>query len=936
MDYVLVVYALGLAVVAAALLGLSTTVSSPLPWRWLGLSAASMAVSSTADLLALSLPGWTAAGVVQTVSYTVGCLLLLEFARRCWAAAGGRRVGPWVVAVLAALSALGLLAGVGGFEAAASYFLGVVGGLWAAAAIWRFARRGDRQRRPLMVAAASLIGVVVVEFGVPVPASFPPAEWINRPWFHDALGFPVGLLAMGFAVPFVFALWYTYRTLLREEHPGLVDRREVLFEAGVALALAVLLAGGLYATALVGRHADSDARRSLLGRAQLAVGGIDPDQVAEQTATPADLGTRDYVRLREQLLLMTTASADVRWLYLMTEKNGTILFTVDGIPLSNSGHAEPGTPYRDPPSALASVFRDGRAVIVGPYSDEYGTFVSAFAPVREPFSARVLGVLGVDVDASAWAATVAEQRLEPLLITLLLALMVIGFYVVQERRRIDALALAESEREYRSVLERMGDVFYRSDRDGRLIMASPSFAHVLGYDSVDDAIGMDLAQKFYGDPSQRAALLECIERDGSASDFEVTVRRRDGTIVEGAVTANLYRDPSGEVQGVEGVLRDTTARKRAEAALVEAEERARHLLESVGEGIFGVDADGQVAFMNPAAEEMLGWTAAELYGTRMHDAIHYAYEDGSAYPADKCPQQAAYADGLECRVDDEVLWRRDGTCFPVEYIARPLVKDGAVTGAIISFRDVTERRAAEEALRESRERLDFVLRAAQVGVWEWEIGPDVIEWDETVAALYGLPGDAHSAPWSVFGAHIHPDDVASAEAAATQAIETGVPHEAEFRVVHADGSVAYLAARAQVRRDEADVPVSLSGVTWDISERRRAEEDLRFTTFIVEHAADIVFWMDADGSLLHGNRTALESLGYSAEEFDLAHDTRHRRACSPGALGGAYRRAARGGLPDLCVAAPAQGRHHRPGGGHGDVSRVRRRGLRCLVLPRHQ
>ncbi len=199
---------------------------------------------------------------------------------------------------------------------------------------------------------------------------------------------------------------------------------------------------------------------------------------------------------------------------------------------------------------------------------------------------------------------------------------------------------------------------------------------------------------------------------------------------------------------------------------------------------------------------MLGWTTAELHGVRIHDAIHYAYEDGSAYPADKCPQQSAYADGLECRVDGEVLWRRDGTCFPVEYIARPLVKDGAVTGAIISFRDVTERRAAEEALRESRERLDFVLRAAQVGVWEWEIGSDVIAWDETVAALYGLPGDAHSAPWSVFRECIHPDDVASVEAAAARAIETGASREAEFRVVHPDGSVAYVAARARVRRDD--------------------------------------------------------------------------------------------------------------------------------------
>ncbi len=440
-------------------------------------------------------------------------------------------------------------------------------------------------------------------------------------------------------------------------------------------------------------------------------------------------------------MLMTTASEDVRWLYLMTMKDDAILFTVDGIPLKNPGHADPGTPYAEPPPELAPVFRTGDEVVVGPYSDEYGTFVSAFAPIRERFSGRVFGVLGVDVDAADWAAAVTEQRLEPLLITLLLALMLIGFYVVQERRRIDALTLAESEREYRSVLESMGDVFYRSDRDGRLTMASPSFARVLGYGSVDEALGMDLAHEFYEHPSQRAELLERLERDGAVTDLEVTVRRHDGTIIEGAVTGNFYRDAVGEVQGVEGVLRDMTERKRAQRALVEAEERGRLLLTSVGEGIFGVDHLGHVIFMNPAAEDLLGWTAEELHGVRMHDAIHYAREDGSPFPIEECAQHDAYARGLTSRVDDEVLWRKDGTCFPVEYIARPLMNDGAVTGAIVSFRDISARRAAEEALRENRERLDFVLRAAEVGVWEWEIGPDFVQWDETVAALYGLPAD---------------------------------------------------------------------------------------------------------------------------------------------------------------------------------------------------
>ena len=190
LDYLLFVYALGLGFLAAMLLGLSDTVSSPLPWRWLGASAAALAVSSTADLLSLALPAATAIDVVQGVALGAGCLLLAEFARRSWAAAGGRSVGPWVVLVLASASALGLLAGSRGLEVAASYFLGVGGGVWAAVAIWRFARHGSRHRRPLMVAAVCMAGFVLVEFGVTLPASFPPATWVNRPWFLDTLRLP--------------------------------------------------------------------------------------------------------------------------------------------------------------------------------------------------------------------------------------------------------------------------------------------------------------------------------------------------------------------------------------------------------------------------------------------------------------------------------------------------------------------------------------------------------------------------------------------------------------------------------------------------------------------------------------------------------------------------------------------------------------------------
>ena len=150
--------------------------------------------------------------------------------------------------------------------------------------------------------------------------------------------------------------------------------------------------------------------------------------------------------------------------------------------------------------------------------------------------------------------------------------------------------------------------------------------------------------------------------------------------------------------------------------VAEAEERSHVLLQSAGDGIFGVDTLGRVTFVNAAAEEMLGWTADALYLVDMHQAIHYAHADGSPYPIEECPQRASYTDGVESRNDDEVLWRKDGSSFPVEYITRPLRKDGRVTGAIMTFRDVSERKRTEEALLRAKDEVEAVNRKLELSI----------------------------------------------------------------------------------------------------------------------------------------------------------------------------------------------------------------------------
>lgn len=128
------------------------------------------------------------------------------------------------------------------------------------------------------------------------------------------------------------------------------------------------------------------------------------------------------------------------------------------------------------------------------------------------------------------------------------------------------------------------------------------------------------------------------------------------------------------------------------------------ILQASGDGVYGVDDEGRTIFANPAAVRLCGYTFEELIGRSPHELTHHTRPDGSHYPASECPIYAAFRDGEVHRVDDEVFWRKDGTCFPVEYVSTPIIEDGRIVGAVVSFRDISRRRAAEAALEESRER----------------------------------------------------------------------------------------------------------------------------------------------------------------------------------------------------------------------------------------
>lgn len=188
----------------------------------------------------------------------------------------------------------------------------------------------------------------------------------------------------------------------------------------------------------------------------------------------------------------------------------------------------------------------------------------------------------------------------------------------------------------------------------------------------------------------------------------------DGDVL--GTLAAIAREPRSWTGEEVRILDDLSALVMTEIELrLAADEARRHararetLLESTGEGIYGIDRRGRCTFLNRAGSEMLGYAPEEVLGRNMHDLIHHSREDGSPYPVEECSIFRAFRRGEGVRVTDEVLWRKDGTSFPADYSSFPIREDDEVAGAVVTFTDVTRRRRREE----ERERLLQRERAAR-------------------------------------------------------------------------------------------------------------------------------------------------------------------------------------------------------------------------------
>jgi PAS domain S-box-containing protein/putative nucleotidyltransferase with HDIG domain len=550
-------------------------------------------------------------------------------------------------------------------------------------------------------------------------------------------------------------------------------------------------------------------------------------------------------------------------------------------------------------------------------------------------------------------------------------------------RKRAAAALRESEEHYRDLFDGALEGMYQISVEGKVLSANRAMAEMLGYGSAEEFTNeiVGSAQQVWADPDERPRYLAMLREQGVARGYECQFVRKDGRRIWVSLSGKVMLGPDGEVARYEGFAADITERKRAYDLLRQSEERYKLMFDRAPLAV-AVTRGTDVTYANPAYLEMYGassleemqglppleaiapqWRPYVMENIRRRAAglpvptsyeIEHLRKDGTKFPALLQLAMAEFADGPasvgfitditerrraeealretdsqfrtfveqapiaitvsrdgiflyanqqlahmlgRASVDDlvggptdaffaphmreesaqrsrrrsqglpvateyeSVLERADGSQFPAHFALGPVrLRDGIAHIAFVT--DITDRRRAEEALRESKAMRDLTERVAKVGSWRWGADPDKAAWSNGMFALLDVdPAEAGGDLVAAFTRRVHPDDIAAVLEARDAALEAGEPMTVDYRVVRRDGSVHVVHGEATTERDDKGEVLGLIGYCQDVTDQHEAAASLEAAatewseTF--DAMGDSVALFDGGGRVVRANAAAM-------------------------------------------------------------------------------
>jgi len=434
-----------------------------------------------------------------------------------------------------------------------------------------------------------------------------------------------------------------------------------------------------------------------------------------------------------------------------------------------------------------------------------------------------------------------------------------------EKSLLEKAHQAETAMYTRSLIEASLDPLVTISAEGKITDVNKA-GEVVSGKSRSELVGTDFAD-YFTEPDKARAGYRKVFTEGFVTDYPLAILHRDGHVTDVLYNASVYRNEAGEVLGVFAAARDVTERKHAEFVLRQSEEALKEAQRMAHVGSWYLDLATNRVVWSEVLYQMYGFDPAlppPLYTESVKLFTPESWEKLSAAIA------RATETGIPYELELEMVPKDGGRKW---MLARgELVRDerGAparVRGVVM---DITERKLAENAIKEKEERLALATINNGVGIWDWNLQTQQMIWDDSMFALYHIRREDFIGTEEAWRASLHPDDLARGDQEVADAISGKQPFETEFRVVWPNGEIRHIKAVAKVFRDDQGTPLRMLGINMDVTDRNKAEMKLRESEdkfkYVFDHSP-IGKTLTLPSGELQVNQAFCEMLGYSDEEL---------------------------------------------------------------------
>ena len=389
-------------------------------------------------------------------------------------------------------------------------------------------------------------------------------------------------------------------------------------------------------------------------------------------------------------------------------------------------------------------------------------------------------------------------------------------------RRIKAEEeLARNSKRYHEIIENIQDVVYRSDIKGVLTMISPSVTKLLGYEREDECLGKNIAMDMYYNPDDRYNFIRELYKTGSVTDYEVTLKKKDGSPVIVATSSHFFFNSDGHAAGIEGIVRDVTPRKRAEELFNKA------FMENPTVMSVSDIRTGTYVEINKAYTETLGYSRDDVVGHSVYELNIYNNSEDRQKVVEEM-QKTGRAYNLEIEFRSKTGEVKTGLFFGeiIEIVGEKML--------LSSVLNITAQRVAEKAFRESEERFRRLAENAPDVIYRMKLPDGVYEYvsPSSFTVLGYTPQHLYDNPL-IIAELIHPEwrgYFAEQWEKLTRGIVAPVY---EYKIITSSGEEKWLHQRNMLITDSDGNPAALEGIVTDITERKKIEEDTKNPKYIL-------------------------------------------------------------------------------------------------------